>query len=143
MPGGIDAIQSGADKRDRAARPRQSAFVGGAVDAHRQPRDNGQPVLTQETSERSCVVHALGRRAAAADNGDGRRRQQLDPAQREQQQRRVGRLQQQLGIAGIAQHDDVAWRFALCGLEPAQRGGEEGLVARVAALQRAPPPASS
>ncbi len=123
MPGRIDAIQAGADESDRAARAGQAAVVGRAVDAHGQAGNNGQPALTQKTSEFTRVVHALRGRAPAAHDGDARRRQQLDPAQREQQQRRVGRLQQQNGVARIAQYDDVARRVARCGFEPALRGG--------------------
>jgi len=41
----VDAVEAGADDGDRAGRAAQRAFVGGAVDALRQPGDDDQPRL--------------------------------------------------------------------------------------------------
>ncbi len=133
---GIDAIQSGADERHGAAGALQRAFMGRPVDAHGQAGHDRQPGLAQEAGKGARVVHALGRGAATAHDGDAGGRQQLDAAQREQQQWRVARLQQQRRIARVAEGDDVARQACGRAVQPALGGRELGLVARVAPLQR-------
>ena len=131
----VDAVQPGADHRDRAARAVERALVRRAVDAQRQARDDGRSrARLRWRGEGARVVRALRRGVAAADDGERRRGQQLEPALRVQQQRRVGGFEQRRRIGGVAERRGHAAPAPLS--QPGQRGGDMSLAGVGQARQR-------
>ena len=103
----VHAIEAGADHGDGGTGAAQCPFVGGAVDAQRQPRDHAQAGAGQGRGKRLGVEPALHTGIAAADHGDQRTRQQLDAAGDIQQQRRIGDLGQRRRVQRIVEGNQV------------------------------------
>jgi len=120
----IDPVEPRADDRDRAGRGFERSFVRRAVDAEREPRDDCVASAAQVCGERPCVVDALRRRVAAADDRDRGPREPFDLALDVQQERRVGGLEQRLRIVGLAERDDSA-RCIRAFQQPASRALEK------------------
>ena len=67
----------------------------GRVDPEREAAYDAQACIRERARERSRISHALLRGVAAAHDGKAVRIQQLDPANRVEQDRRIAKLSQQ------------------------------------------------
>ena len=78
-----------------------------SVDAQRQSADDQQAGVGQRSGKALGVLQALRRRIAAADDGQCRTVEQIEPAANIKQGRRVWNFQQRLRILGVGQRHDV------------------------------------
>ena len=106
----VDAVEPGADHRDRAA-PAPSSAPSCAAPS----MPSARPETTVSPAPARCAREGARVLERPAASGCGCRRwpcdaalQQLDAALRVQQQRRVGGLQQRRRVARVAERDDVA-----------------------------------
>ena len=96
----INDVEPGADDGDAARRAGEPAAVRRRVDAEREPAHDREPRVRQRARESFGVRDALLGRVAAADDRERRRVEELDAAFRVQERRRIGGVQQRLGIVG-------------------------------------------
>ena len=119
MAGGVDEVGAGAHDGDGACPGLQRAFMRRSVYALGQARHHHPAGLAQPLGEAACVVSALRAGVAAPDDGHRRRLQAGQVTLHIEQQRRVGRLQQQRREGGVAHRQHMAVGVIL---QPLQRG---------------------
>jgi len=84
--------------------------VRGGVYAQRQAADHRQSGSTQGRRERAGIGEPLRRRVAAANDGQAPAVEQLDATAEVEQDRRIGAVEQSLGVVGVGQGEDApAW----------------------------------
>src|SRR5262249_49387069 len=113
----VDNVQTRADDGDAARSAGESPAMCRRIDAQREPARDGEPGVAESPGEGLRVDDALGRRVAAADNGEGWTVQQLKPPSGVEHGGRVGYLQQLTGIFGVGERNDAIPRL----LEPGVR----------------------
>ena len=97
----------GASDVERAAMRR-------GVDARRHAAHHAPARAREGPRESACVIEAVGRCGAAADDGDRRMPQARDVAAHVQQRRRIGQATQQGGIVGIVDRQALVHRTSVC-----------------------------
>ena len=121
----VDAVQPGAHEGDAAAGAVQRALVRRTVDALGQARHHGDALAAQRGGKAAGIQQALRRGVTAADHGHRRTLQQVEPAERVHQQRRVTEMQPGGGIVGIAQRQQaVLGRFVPPALRALDQRGQ-------------------
>ena len=136
MPLGVDLLQPRADHRDRAARrtgrapqhrASQRALMRSRVHATCQARHHRHPGFTERPGKGMRVVRPLRGGVTAAHHGHRGRLQQTQSPLREQQQRRIGNIQQARRIVRIRQGEQMVPALAIGRgrgrRQPSHRGG--------------------
>ena len=134
VSGRVDAVDSGADERDRAAALAERALVGRTVNALGEATQDGQTGLGQMLRKMSCVLKTDNAGLAAADDGHRGAREPRRIAQDIEQAGRIGKIQQACWIGRVVQGQQRALALAM---QPFERSVHRGFARRIGRHQGA------
>ena len=103
----VNLVQSGPDNGDAAALSAQCTPMSRSIYSVSQPADDAQPGIAQGFCKCLGVMDALRCGAATADHCQCGSVEQIQPPLHIQQQRRIGYVQQRLGIIVVGERDDM------------------------------------
>jgi hypothetical protein len=107
MLAGVVDVETASEDRDRSARPLQRGLVRGGVHAPGEAGGDRHAGGRELPRQPPGHVAAVARSVAGAHHGHDRKLESLEPAQREEEKRRVGDLPESLGVLGIEGRQDA------------------------------------